>query len=61
MDWTTLFWIVLGVVVIFIMIRGCGGMMRGGCMGGGCGAHPRRPPTAGEPAPQTAKPPRRHG
>ena len=33
-DWTTLLWIGGIALLIFFMMRGCGGMMRGG---GGCG------------------------
>ncbi len=33
MDWQNVLWIVLIVAAVFLMMRGCGGMM----MGGGCG------------------------
>lgn len=43
MNWGTVAWIVIGLIAVFGMMRGCGGMMggmRGG--GGGCGM-PSRP------------------
>lgn len=36
MQWTTIVWIVIAILAIFVMARGCGGMM-GGMRGGGCG------------------------
>lgn len=38
MDWTTLFWIIGVVLLLVVMMRGCGGMMRG-C---GTGMHSRQ-------------------
>lgn len=35
MHWTTVLWIVIAIVAIYAMARGCGGMMGG--MRGGCG------------------------
>lgn len=40
MQWTIV-WIVIVVVAIFVMVRGCGRMMSG-MRGGGCGMPPRR-------------------
>jgi anaerobic selenocysteine-containing dehydrogenase len=31
MNWGTVAWIVIAAVAIFVMMRGCGGMMGGGC------------------------------
>ena len=33
MDWQTVFTVVIVGVLFFVMMRGCGGMMRGGCCG----------------------------
>lgn len=41
MPWSTILWIVIAVVAVFAMARGCGGMM-GGMRGGGCGMPRRR-------------------
>lgn len=38
MNWQTLAWIVIAIVAVFVMTRGCGRMMRGM----GCGMHRRR-------------------
>lgn len=51
MDWWTLLWIVLGIALVWFMIRGCGGMMRGRGMGG-CGMR-------SEPRHKTQQPQRR--
>ena len=40
MNWGTIAWVVIAIVAIFVMARGCGSMM-GGMRGGGCGM-PRR-------------------
>lgn len=40
MLWTTALWIVTAIVAIFVMARGCGGMMGG--TRGGCGMPRRR-------------------
>lgn len=29
MEWTTLAWIAIAIVAIWVMVRGCGGMMGG--------------------------------
>ncbi len=44
MHWTTVLWIVIGIVSIFVVARGCGGMMGG--MRDGCGMprQQREPP-----------------
>jgi len=42
MDWHSVF-TVLGIVLfVVLMMRGCGGMMSGGCGMGGCGMGSRR-------------------
>ena len=45
MNWGTVAWIVIAIIAVHVMARGCGGMMRGmrggGCGGGSCGM-PRR-------------------
>lgn len=48
MDWHTILTIAGIILFVVVMMRGCGGMMRGGRgMGGGCGmgSRPRRPET----------------
>lgn len=43
MDWSTV--LSIGAIILFVilMMRGCGGMMGGGCGTGGCGmGRPRR-------------------
>jgi hypothetical protein len=44
MTWTSLVWIVIAIVAVFLMARMCGGMM-GGMRGGGCGMPRRREDT----------------
>lgn len=43
MDWQSILTIVGIVAFVFLMMRGCGGMMSGGGSGGGCGMGTRRP------------------
>lgn len=38
----TIAWIVIAIIGVFVMARGCGGMV-GGMRGGGCGMPRRRP------------------
>lgn len=43
MDWRTILTIVGILLFVVVMMRGCGGMMAGGCgVGGGCGMGSRR-------------------
>lgn len=42
MDWQTILTVIGIIAFIVIMMRGCGGMMSGGCGMGGCGMGSRR-------------------
>lgn len=42
MDWQSILTILGIVLFVVIMMRGCGGMMGGGCGMGGCGMGSRR-------------------
>jgi len=53
MDWQTLLTIAGIILFVVVMMRGCGGMMSGGCgVGGGCGmgSRHRRPEAKDEKA-----------
>ena len=49
MDWSALLWLVAAIAFLYIMLRGCGGMGRGGCGGGSCkkDEHSDRSPAPG--------------
>lgn len=46
MNWSTIAWIVIAIVAILVMARGCGGMMRG--MGCGMPRRSEQKPEAGK-------------
>ena len=57
MDWQSLLTIGGIVIFIFLMMRGCGGMMSGGCGMGGCGMGSRRRQEPEEHDPKNSLPP----
>lgn len=57
MDWQTLLTIAGIILFVILMMRGCGGMVGGGCgMGGGMGSR-RRPPDAKDDKAEAGSPP----